>query len=679
MNRFYATVLALSLMLGKICFADPHPAAVIGADSPLVASARADREFLLARDSFERRNLKALLTARNLFRKDLLSYPLADYVEYWWLLASLAPSSAGTAAAAGDYQAFLAAAPPGPLVDGIRREWLKALARNEQWTIFAAEFPRNISEDAEITCQQWRYRLRQDDREAMAEARTLWNAARPAPDACYDVFGRISLDTETRWARVRALLAANQLGDARRSAAGIDKLPASFERATATVGTNPARYLEKEKVNSQSRASVELFLFAIGRLARSDAAKAAALLESRGMSLSLADREYAWAQVGMSGARQHEPAALDWFQRAGATPLDGNQAAWRARAALRAGDWIALRAAIEAMSTSEKREPAWRYWLARAESRQGNASGAAKLRESLARENHFYGLLAAEESGIVLSPPQWQGWKPARADLDAMLLRPGIVRALTLYRLGMKNEGLREWLFAIRDMNDQELLAAAEVARQANVPDRAISTAGRTLQLHDFAQRYPMPHRGNLQEQVKVQGLDEAWVYGLIRQESRFMADAKSRVGAEGLMQLMPATAQWAAKRVGLTSYSPKRVADIITNLALGSYYLRHVLDDLGHPVLATAAYNAGPGRARRWRADQALEGAIYAESIPFDETRDYVKQVMANTWYYAHQMGAQPVSLKNMLGTVSGRLEYQGGNSSMLSAMAPVNTNSVR
>ncbi|MEO8102456.1 MAG: lytic transglycosylase domain-containing protein, partial [Betaproteobacteria bacterium] len=234
-------------------------------------------------------------------------------------------------------------------------------------------------------------------------------------------------------------------------------------------------------------------------------------------------------------------------------------------------------------------------------------------------------------------------------------------------------EGLREWQFAIRDMNDQQLLSAAELARAASVPDRAISTAERTMLLHDFSQRFPMPYRHDLQAQAKVQGLDASWVYGLIRQESRFMADAKSRVGAAGLMQLMPATARWAAKQVGMSAFSPGRVADIPVNLALGSYYLKHVLDDLGHPVLATAGYNAGPGRARRWRADQALEGAIYAESIPFTETRDYVKKVMANAWFYAHQAGAANISLKRMLGTVPGKLDSQSGMSSLISAMVPV------
>jgi soluble lytic murein transglycosylase len=185
--------------------------------------------------------------------------------------------------------------------------------------------------------------------------------------------------------------------------------------------------------------------------------------------------------------------------------------------------------------------------------------------------------------------------------------------------------------------------------------------------VHDFAQRYPTPHQADLTMQARAQGLDEAWVYGLIRQESRFIADAKSRAGALGLMQLMPATASWVAKRVSMNRFSLAKVTEVPVNLHLGAYYLRHVLDDLGHPVLATAGYNAGPGRARRWRASLPLEGAIYAETIPFTETRDYVKKVMVNTWFYAQQSGTSTRRLTEMLGFVPGSAGNKTGASSAI------------
>jgi soluble lytic murein transglycosylase len=151
--------------------------------------------------------------------------------------------------------------------------------------------------------------------------------------------------------------------------------------------------------------------------------------------------------------------------------------------------------------------------------------------------------------------------------------------------------------------------------------------------------------------------LEEAWVYGLIRQESRFITTARSSAGASGLMQLMPNTARWVATKLGLKDWRWTQVTELDTNVSLGTYYLRHVLDVLdGHPVLASAAYNAGPGRARAWRPDSAMEGAVYAETIPFNETRDYVKRVMANTTYYAHAFSQELQSLKRRLGIIGPR-----------------------
>ncbi|HEX7466123.1 MAG TPA: transglycosylase SLT domain-containing protein [Usitatibacter sp.] len=150
--------------------------------------------------------------------------------------------------------------------------------------------------------------------------------------------------------------------------------------------------------------------------------------------------------------------------------------------------------------------------------------------------------------------------------------------------------------------------------------------------------------------------LDEAIVYGIVRQESRFMPEARSPVGARGLMQLMPSTARWGARQIAITPYRPEMLVRPDVNALMGSYYFRRVLDDLGHPILATAAYNAGPGRARRWRDARPLEGAIYAETIPFNETRDYVKKVFTNAWFYRHRLTGKAASMRELLGTVPGR-----------------------
>lgn len=698
----YAAALVISMMLSNFAVfaADktaPPDAVFVPAQAPEAATAApillnittppnmaADKDINAARSAFERRDLSALELARVTIAKS--QHPLTPYVDYWWFTANLsrhntltAPGSSAVFAVArsSEIAAFLDAHQETPFADTLRRDWLKVLGSLDEWDEFEPEFAKLTTDDNEVTCHQWRYLLAQKsptDAISKPQIQAAWLSGKYSGDNCYAAF-QLAFDAgvitnENVWPRVRRAFEANQLNDARRSA-GFSKaftpVAASFDRAVSAAAADPAKYLNNQKVNGKSASSTELFLFAITRLARSDVTRAAALLEQHGAALSKADAGYAWAQVGLYGAMQHDTSALTWFRKAQAPDgandvLNDTQATWKARAALRALDWAQLSLAIDAMSVTERRNSAWRYWQARAYAEAGNVEAAKPIRAMLARENSFYGVLASEELGMPITP-NWQGYKPTRIELDRLLSLPAIRRALALYRLDMKTEGVREWYYATRNLNDQDLLAAAEIARQANIPDRAINAADRTSVVHDFTQRFPMPHRTDMQTHARANQLDEAWMYGLIRQESRFMADARSSVGAMGLMQLMPATAKWAANRVGIKNLMMDRVVDVPVNLGLGAYYLRHVLDDLGHPVLATAGYNAGPGRARRWRAETPLEGAIYAESIPFNETRDYVKKVMANAWFYARQMGSSKVSLKEMMGSVPGR-NGNSGNS---------------
>ena len=311
-----------------------------------------------------------------------------------------------------------------------------------------------------------------------------------------------------------------------------------------------------------------------------------------------------------------------------------------------------VRDAVDRMSARARQDPAWTYWYGRALGVQGLDDGARAYFLRITGQPNFYGLLAAEELGAMAGIPE-PFHVASEPEVAAAGANAGLARALELYRLDLRSEATREWIFTIRGMDDAQLLAAAELARRAGVFDRAINTADRTLSAHNYKVRFLAPFKEVFDEQARIFGLEEAWVLGLVRQESRFIVNAKSSVGASGLMQLMPATARWVAKRNGLKNYSPARVAEVPINVALGTGYLKMVLDDLGHPVLASAAYNAGPGRARRWRDARPLEGAIYAETIPFNETRDYVKKVMSNTMYYAQLFGGKLVPLKDRLGRI--------------------------
>jgi soluble lytic murein transglycosylase len=233
---------------------------------------------------------------------------------------------------------------------------------------------------------------------------------------------------------------------------------------------------------------------------------------------------------------------------------------------------------------------------------------------------------------------------------------PGLQRAVALFRLGWRGDAVPEWNYAIRGMDDRRLLAAAELARSESIYDRVVNTSDKTEKQFDFTQRYIAPFEGRVAAKAALISLDPAWVYGLIRQESRFIMDARSSVGASGLMQLMPGTAKWVAGKIGMTDFTPSSVNDFDTNTVLGTNYLSMVLQNLdGSQMMASAGYNAGPRRPINWRStlSHPVEGAIFAETIPFTETRTYVKNVMSNATYYAALFSGKPQSLKQRLGQV--------------------------
>jgi soluble lytic murein transglycosylase len=613
-----------------------------------VGAANLDDAFLKARDAARTGDSKQLEQIAPRFQGHLLG----PYVEYWRLKVRLETREPA------EIRSFLAANRDTPLSDYLRRDWLKLLGKNGQWELFSAELPALVNDDLETTCYALQARTSTDPL-ALREARPLWFVARDLPGSCDPLFQALvdaqQLSTEDIWTRIRLALEAGQVSLANHVAAYLPKGQAPDARVLSGISGNPAAHLGGTRADFKTRGGREATMFAVYRLARTSPQQAAAHWARLEQRFSAEERAYVWGMLGYFGAMRHDPAALDWFAQA--SGMSDLQLAWKARAALRARNWAEVLAAIEAMTSKEAEEPAWRYWKARALKTQGRDAEAMALLKPLSAEYHFYGQLALEDLGGAVQAPA-VAYKPAEKEIAAVAAQPGIRRALELFRLDVRLEGVREWLWAIRGLSDRQLLAAAEIARRNAVYDRAINTADRTVFEHDFGLRYLAPYRDQLKAAARQLDLDEAWVNGLIRQESRFIAQAKSRAGAGGLMQLMPATARWVAGKLGLKNWHWSQVTDVDTNLSLGTYYLRHVLDTLdGSPVLASAAYNAGPGRARAWRADQRMEAAIYAETIPFNETRDYVKRVMANSSYYASNFSQQLQSLKSRIGIIEPRV----------------------
>lgn len=605
--------------------------------------------FIAARSAYNAQNEAALLDYSS--RLNAENYPLAPYVDYWRMLLRLDKADAG------EVKTFLARHAELPFADRVRAEWLKKLGKRQEWGTFFEEFPALVAEDSALACVALNGRFLQGDGKALQQGRALWFSVKEPPASCDALFESMNksgvLSVDDVWERVRLALEQNQVTLAKSILQRFLQQDATSLKWLDRVYENSQRVLEKKTFGRHTRYGQILNLYAVQRVARTQPALALDFWQEMKSAFNVSEQRYLWGRIALLAAKRHDPMALGWYQNAMDAPLDAEQLAWKVRAALRAGQWDSVLATIAAMPPEMQAESAWRYWNGRALKEKGQIAAANAIFLPLSREHRYYGLLAGEDLGDVMSMPQ-EAYKPGKAELGTVQDIPAIRRALELQRLDMRWEAAKEWKQAVNGLDDKQLLAAAEIAFREAWYDVAINTAEKTRFTHDFALRYPTPYRDLMQNYTNENALDESWVYGLIRQESRFVTRARSSAGASGLMQIMPDTAKWIAKRLGMDKFDQGMVNVIENNIRFGTHYLRYTLDRMdGQSLMATAAYNAGPGRPKRWADTRPMEGAIYAETIPFAETRDYVQKVMGNAYFYAHQLNLRMQPLKLRLGQI--------------------------
>jgi soluble lytic murein transglycosylase len=610
---------------------------------------RADdsRVFLAAREAFRAGQAEPLALDAYALRRSVLS----PYLTYWQLKLRLKTASNAEIAD------FITRHADSPLSQRLHTEWLQQLAQQQDWSTYLTEYTHQSSPDISLQCYAWQARNAITPTQPTAEAITLWQAGKPLPPNCDAFYGSLfvnkSLSEEDAWLRARHALLSNDLTTATAAFAFLPQASPFNPAELNLARKDPAEFLNTSH-DMRARAEQELVRYAIANLAQRDAQAAAAQWTRVQNTYPESARKKVWGIIGLHGSLQHLPDTLKWFKQSDASLLSDDTLAWETRAALLAGDWATVRTSILAMSPTGQADPAWRYWLARSELLRGEKLKANLLLLPLSREFNFYGLLAEEELGAVASAPS-VNFTPSVEDVHAIAQLPGIQRAILLYHMDLRTNAHQEWRWATRAFDDRQLLAAAELARQESWLDCAINTADRTRDVHNFGLRFLTPYRNAAHSYAEQYGLNEAWVYGLIRQESRFISRAHSGVGASGLMQIMPATARWIARKLGIRHFHDTQLVAPDTSLKFGMYYLKTIQQRLGNSdLLATAAYNAGPNRALRWRTEPGTEGAIYAETIPFTETRDYVEKVFANTIFYARNFNQPNTSLKTRLGGVS-------------------------
>ena len=554
--------------------------------------------------------------------------------------------------------------------DRLRNDWLLLQGQRRDWSNFSAEYPNfRMNDDREVRCYALAVEHVVTDQDLSTKVKREWYAQKEADDGCNlaatRLYGSKKLNEADVWRKARLAMEANRPRAAKLAA---DIISTDASAPIDEITNNPAQFLSK-RLAAGGRIAKESVVLALIRIASNDPYLAASVLENHwSVHLNPEQRSWAWGVIGKQIAQRLAGDAMESFAKAKDSDLNDDLLGWKVRAALRQSQWRAVLSATNAMSAEARQESTWVYWRARAllklAKNDTDRTEARLLLESIASVRGFYEQLALEELGQRINAPTRPALLTA-AEKDGASQNAGLGRGLYAIQAGLRAEGVREWNYSTNlhqrgGMNDRELLAAADLACQREVWDRCINTSDRTKTEIDFTQRFPMPHKNAVVLRATQIGLDPAYVYGLIRQESRFIMDARSGVGASGLMQVMPPTAKWTAKKIGLTDFKPHQINDRDTNIAIGTGYLKLVLDDFaGSMPMAAAAYNAGPSRPRSWRGQTGgpvLEAAIWAENVPFAETRDYVKKVLSNTTNYAALITGQPQSIKTRLGMVGPR-----------------------
>ena len=583
---------------------------------------------------------------------------LAYYPHYWKLNQNLAWQNNS------DIIDFAKRYPQSAMAEKLTADYVEEKVKVGDYASALPVLSYITNADAAEACAIGQVRTNTGDQLAVAEYKDdVWLTTNTQPESC-NTFGRQMLNSplmsdQDKQQRLYNYLRAGQVGVAFATANQIG-LGLSLSQMNQIVA-NPLQYLwTAPKATEQDYAYL---ILALGRLADNDLNSAISMTDRLAQGLPEHAQKYVYRTVAYIGGttvlKNNFNAVLpQYFDKSYGYPFSPEEAEIYARQSIRFSNWEGVIRAIDAMSMKQKQEERWQYWLARATEQRGgaqNQSIAQDIYKKLSSSDEYHGLLAKTRLNDhnFVAPTQYN---PNAQDFERLNQDIHFQRAFTLKNINAPANYInREWNWAVRQAylkhDDGMLLAAAKRANDMGWYDRAIYAADRTVNKHNYTLRYPMPYQELVVRHSGSAGINPAWAYGLMRQESRFNINAKSNVGAGGLMQVMPGTAQQIARELG-EAYSSAALSNMNTNIRYGTYYLGMIQGQLSNSyVMATAGYNGGPNRAKRWQPfGQPLAADQYTESIPILETRDYVKHVLGNAVHYGVVLGQGPQSIAKFM-----------------------------
>ncbi|PJI49822.1 MAG: lytic murein transglycosylase [Pseudomonas sp.] len=580
------------------------------------------------------------------YQSALADYPLQPYLAYDELTSRL--KSASNA----EIERFIEQHGDLPQINWLKLRWMRQLADRGDWNTFVRYYDPKMN-FTELDCLYGQYQLGHGNKaEGYATAEKLWLVGKPQPDACDTTFAMWQADGQLTEEKVwKRLKLAAEKGNYSLATVLSKRLPTLGSQGTlmVNVAQNPAQLSQTTRFGARDHATADVVGLGLRRLAKQDPEKAINLLDyySSVLPFSSDEKVSIAREIGLSLARRYDPRALPMMVKYDPQLRDDTVTEWRLRLLLRLGRWEDAYELTRALPPSLAETNRWKYWQARSlQLAQPQNKQAISLYQPVAGERDFYGFLAADR----INAPYQLNNRPVSPDAGTMQRvrnAPSTRRALEFYARGEIINARREWYNAARHLSHDELLAQAKIAYDMQWYFPAIRAISQAKYWDDLDIRFPMAYRNTLVREARNRGLHSSWVFAITRQESAFMSDARSGVGATGLMQLMPATAKETSRKFGIPLASPQQLIVPDVNIQLGAAYLSQVHGQFnGNRVLATAAYNAGPGRVRQWLKDaRHLAFDVWVETIPFDETRSYVQNVLSYAVIYGQKLNApQPI-----------------------------------
>ena len=501
----------------------------------------------------------------------------------------------------------------------------------------------------------------------VSRATDLWLTGRSQADECDPVFEYLRDNghlTKTLYrARYDLAIDARQYSLARYLARSLETGLVDQANHWINAQSKPEKFLDGVEPGNDNLVSRSQILYAIRRIALNRPLLANEYWQRVEGKFAFDDqqRHETDRYIALWAAREHLAEARDLLDALPTAAVDTETLRWRVRVSLREKDWQAVIDSTEQLPADEFAKSEWQFWLAVAMRETGGSETADAILETLAQERGYYSFLAADELGRPYA------FEHAPLTSNSALVtnlaqQPELIRARELFLVGLEGRGRSEWDAVIRSMNREQHLGAAKLAHDWGWHSRAIATIAKAGEYDDLDIRYPLPWQTEFIASSETADIPHSWAYGIARSESLFMRDIRSSAGAIGVMQLMPATGRETAGEINLKYGGTVTLTDVASNIRLGTAYLGKMYDRFANnQVLATAAYNAGPHRVEKWLpSDGELDGRIWIENIPYRETRQYVRRVLADAAVFHWRLTGQNQRVTDHVSVVSAGSDTQ-------------------